>query len=95
MNVEIVTKADLQELKVELLESIRTLLSTKETPTARPWLKSAEVRTLLSCSPGTLQNLRITQALTPTKIGGTWYYESQQVYDLLKSNSKSNPVNKV
>lgn len=82
MQVEFITKSDLSEFKKELLAEIKTFLSSSEQP-VKPWLKSNEVRKILGCSHGTLQNLRINGTLSPTKIGGTWYYSNAQVLSLL------------
>ncbi len=81
MALEVLTKDDLLQFKKELFDE---LLKTFMIPQPqKKWFKSAEVRTILNCSAGTLQNLRINGTLSPTKIGGTWYFDSQQVYNLL------------
>jgi len=86
MIIDIATKEDLNELKSDLLKEIRSLLKS-ENVVQKSWLKSAEVRKILGCSSGTLQNLRINQVITPTKLGGTWYYAADQVRDLLSKSS--------
>ena len=88
MNVDVLTQDDLAQLKKDLLQEIREILKLDPTPKTKLWLKSAEVQKLLSCSPGTLQTLRINRTLTPTKIGGTWYYSTQQVNDLLNNTNQ-------
>ncbi len=79
--MEILTKEDLQQFKQELFSELRSALSIQK-PLKR-WLKSSEVKVILDCSAGTLQNLRINGTLSPTKIGGTWYYDAEQVQNLL------------
>lgn len=79
--MEILTKDDLIQFKQELFLELRSALSIQK-PLKR-WLKSSEVRVILDCSAGTLQNLRINGTLSPTKIGGTWYYDADQVQNLL------------
>ena len=86
MIAEFITKSDLQEFKRELLVEIKSFLSTSEQP-RKSWLKSNEVRNILGCSHGTLQNLRINGTITPTKIGGTWYYSNEQVLSLLNKSA--------
>jgi hypothetical protein len=81
MSMEILTKEDLQQFKQELFSELRSALSIQK-PLKR-WLKSSEVKVILDCSAGTLQNLRINGTLSPTKIGGTWYYDAEQVQNLL------------
>ena len=85
MSLEILTKADLNEFKMELFSELRNALSFQQP--LKKWLKSAEVRNILNCSAGTLQNLRINGTLSPTKIGGTWYFDSDQVQNLLQKAS--------
>lgn len=84
MSVEIVTKEDLEILRITLLDDIRQLLKTVAQSPAKEndWLKSGEVRKLLKASPGTLQNLRISGKLHPIKIAGTWYYDRKEINTL-------------
>jgi len=82
MALEILTKEDLNQFKTELFKELRNAISNQQ-PLTKKWLKSAEVRNILDCSAGTLQNLRINGTLSPTKIGGTWYYDAEQVQNLL------------
>jgi len=83
MNLEVITKDDLQSFKQDLLNEIKQIFRPAANASDKRWLKSNEVRQLLGCSHGTLQNLRINGTLTPTKIGGTWYYSSEQIMSLL------------
>ncbi|MGL5111754.1 MAG: helix-turn-helix domain-containing protein [Flavobacterium sp.] len=92
MAVELLTKEDLNEFKTELLSAITKLTTA---PQNKPkWLKSKEVLDLLTISHGTLQNLRINGTLSFTKIGGTIYYDQDDINKILEHNkttSKSNP----
>ncbi|WP_316826820.1 helix-turn-helix domain-containing protein [Pedobacter miscanthi] len=83
MNVELITKEDIKNLKTEILNEIRQLIRPGQSEN-RQWLKSAEVRKLLSISPGTLQNLRINGTLRYTKIGGMMYYKMEDITKLLE-----------
>jgi len=87
MNVEIITKEDLQHFKADLLQEIKQLVKPSEAST-KAWLKSVEVRKLLNISPGTLQNLRINGTLRYTKVGGTMYYKAADINKLLEGNGK-------
>jgi hypothetical protein len=49
----------------------------------KKWLKSGEVRELLSLSAGKLQTLRITGKLRYSKEGNILYYRSDDVEKLL------------
>ncbi|MCX2431612.1 helix-turn-helix domain-containing protein [Pedobacter sp. GR22-10] len=85
MNVELITKEDLRNLKTELLSEIKQLIKPGESEN-RQWLKSADVRKLLNISPGTLQHLRVNGTLRYTKIGGMMYYKMEDITTLLEGN---------
>ena len=82
MAIAIITKEDLQQFKIELLESIENLLQGKKTE-EKLWLRTSEVKELLNISSGTLQNLRINGTLSYSKIGGTLYYNYKDIQKLL------------
>ncbi len=86
MAAEIITTDDLREFKIELLSDIQKLLNQKGTTNEKKWLKSYEVKKLLSISPGTLQHLRVSGTLPYTKIGGTIYYEFSDIQKMISDN---------
>jgi hypothetical protein len=91
MTANIVTIEDLQNFKRELIEEIKKLLSERSAVTpVRKWLKSHEVRRLLTISPGTLQHLRVNGNLPFTKIGGVIYYDHDDIQRMLQDNKSSN-----
>ncbi|UMQ41639.1 helix-turn-helix domain-containing protein [Chryseobacterium sp. Y16C] len=83
MEISIVTKEDLKQLKKELLDEIKHLLENS-TPIQKQWLRSSEVRKLLNISSGTLQTLRINGTLTYSKIGGSLFYSYKDIQKLLE-----------
>lgn len=83
MNVEIVTKEDLQQFRLQLLGELKALLTPQRQAGDIIWLRSTEVRKLLKISPNTLQNLRVTATLHPSKIGGIYYYKLDEINQLL------------
>jgi len=88
MAIEVVTKEDLLEFRNQLLTEIKGIINNAPQKKQK-WLKSHEVRELLTISPGTLQNLRINGTLTYTKIGGTIYYDNDDIEKLLHRNKKA------
>lgn len=86
MSAQIITTDDLREFKIELLDEIRVIVNEQKNNTTKKWLKSVEVRRLLNISPGTLQTLRINGTLPYTKIGGTHYYNLNDIEKLLSKN---------
>lgn len=83
MAISIITKEDLQQFKIELLEGIKDLLQSNITE-QKLWLRTSEVKKLLNISSGTLQNLRINNTISYSKIGGTLYYNYKDIEKLLK-----------
>jgi len=81
--IEIITKADLQEFKIELLKEFMLLLKSVKTP-AKEWLKGYEVRELLNISHSTLQTLRIKGVLRFSKIGGNYFYKYEDILKVLE-----------
>jgi len=86
MNVELLTKEDLKIFKTELLNEIKKIIKPGAGQ-SKQWLKSNEVRKMLSISPGTLQNLRINGTLRYTKIGGMMYYKLEDILGYWKGTS--------
>jgi hypothetical protein len=87
MNVDLLSKEDLKMFKTELLKEIREMIKPGAGQ-SKQWLKSAEVRKMLSISPGTLQNLRINGTLRYTKIGGMMYYKLEDITKILEGNQR-------
>lgn len=90
MNVELITKKDLEQFKIELFEEIRKLYCNPQLENkSKTWLKSSEVRELLGVSIGTLQNLRINGTLPFSKIGGLLYYKYEDILRLMDSKTSA------
>jgi hypothetical protein len=83
---QIATTGDLLALKNELIDEIKDLLKGKPNSSQKPWLKSADVRKMLSISDGTLQTLRINGTIPYTKIGGAIYYAYDDIIKMMEEN---------
>ncbi len=90
MAATIITTEDLQDFKHELLEGIKELIGGHANFKQKKWLKSPEVRELLSISPGTLQNLRVNGTLPYTKVGGVIYYDYEEIQKVMEENRVHN-----
>jgi len=88
MATTIITTEDLQKFKLELLEEIQKIVNAKHPTPVRKWLKSHEVRRLLTISPSKLQSLRDTGVLPFTKIGAVIYYNYEDIETMLLASSK-------
>ncbi len=86
MSVELLTKEDLKQFKQELFAELKELFTSGAQSQTKKWLKSPEVRKLLSISPGTLQNLRINGTLAFSKVGGIIFYSYDDIQKLLEKN---------
>lgn len=86
MGMEIASKQDLIAFKNELLNEIKVLLSEKSKQPPSRWLRSVQVRRLLSISPGTLQQMRISGELKYTKVGGIHFYQESDIESMLLKN---------
>lgn len=87
MNVEMITREDLQNLKAELLSEFKSILGKNRQPENKEWLRSTQVRQMLQISPGTLQSLRIKGLLRYTKVGGCFFYKQADIAQMLSPNS--------
>lgn len=90
MATTVLTVEDLQDFKKELLQELKTLFPNQQSLQNKKWLKSSEVRKMLSISPGTLQNLRINGTIPYTKMGGVIYYDNDEILRILQKNRINN-----
>ena len=92
MPTSIITTDDLREFKMELLDDIKDLLVKQATGKLKKYLKSSEVMDMLQVSPGTLQNLRINGTLPYSKVGGTIYYDTEDIQKAMSQNRVDNKI---
>lgn len=85
MSVEILTKDDLLAFRNLLLGDLRQLL--KEAAAGQPepieGYKTKHVRRILGCSVNKLVSLRVNRKIRTKKVGGTLYYNKDDVKRLL------------
>ena len=86
--VALATKEDLQALKEEILLAIKSMCASTGQPAPRKWLKSFEVKKMLGISTGTLQTLRSNGDLPFTKMGGTMYYDPEDIEAVLQKQKR-------
>ena len=58
----------------------------------KEWLKSYEVRKLLSISPGKLQQMRVNGTIEFTQIGGLMFYKYDDIIKTMETNKHKNPL---
>eukprot|EP01133_Synstelium_polycarpum_P017067 gene17067-20331_t len=76
---QLVLKSDLEDFKVQLLSELKTLLKEVIGVKPKKWMKSVEVKRLLKISHGKLQTMRNAGTITYMKIGGTIYYDEDDI----------------
>lgn len=87
MAVEIVTKEDLQAFRAQLLRDIKDLLITHAFPFSKQRVegyKTKDVRRILGCSVNKLVSLRQARKIRCKKVGGTVYYNKEDVRKLVE-----------
>ena len=85
MNLEILTKEDLNTAVKEIVEA----LIPDRSQSIKKYLRSAEVRKLLGISAGTLQNLRINGTIPYTSLGTTKFYDYAEIVKILDMNNSA------
>ena len=85
---ELITKADLEQLKTEIKDVIISLIDDKFSK--NKWLKSNDVQKMLGVSYSTLKSLRLNGVLPHSKIGGTIYYNYSDIIKVLSRNKICN-----
>lgn len=85
--IEIVTKAELSELRTEILEKLEQIArhTCATSPEVKPYLRSAEVKRLLGISHGKLQQMRDRGQIKFTRVDGTLFYRASDIDALLKN----------
>ena len=84
MQVELLTKSDLEQFKIDMLHELRSLLQPK-TEITKQFLKTKEVCEMLNISESKLQTLRINGEITYSMIGKNYYYNIHEVTKQLTS----------
>ena len=88
MTENYVTEDELQQLKAELILEIKEHATPLQA--SKRFIKAKQAKEFLDCSSGTLFNYRTTGILNPKKVGGTFYYDSEEVKNLLQNDKKTN-----
>ncbi len=87
MAVEIITKEDLQQFRMQLLQDLQAMLDKRPRSSQKEWMKGIEVRRMLGISPGKLQTLRISGQLPSTKVGGVHYYLHADIEKMMRGGT--------
>ena len=90
--MEPITKDDLRQLRMQLLNDIENVINEKmiSTPDREglEWLRSKAVRQMMNISPATLQSIRISGKIRFRKILGSYYYNRTDILNLFENGSR-------
>ena len=89
MSNTFITTDDLQEFKTELLQDIKNIIKSPNNQGAKKYLKSFEVKQMLSISSGTLHNLRINGTLPFTRVSNVLLYDLDDIITILETNKEN------
>lgn len=86
MGIDIVTKDDLYVFRNNLLADLKAVISeaVQKIPESPEGYKTKHVRAILGCSVNKLVALRIARKLRWKKVGGTIYYNKDDVKKLVQ-----------
>jgi len=84
MQVEFVTKQDLNSMRKLIVDDLKKILEVEDKPKER-WIKSKAAREMLQCSPGTLNKLK--QKIKHNKIEGTLYWSKDSILEMLEQSN--------
>jgi len=88
MEIEIITKKDLDIFKQELLLDLGDIIKKQGFEPEKEYLRSKEAKKMLGgISNGTLSNLRVKGLLNPSKVEGVFYYRSSEIKALLDART--------
>jgi len=91
MSVKILTTDDLESFKKELFSELRQVFSAKQklelSKQQREWLRTKEVCSLMGISLSKLQYMRNNGEIKFTRIGGTIFYSTNDIQQMLSSGN--------
>lgn len=86
---EIVTKEDLRQFGLLLLDKMRSIIKEANVDNSEllqpEWIKSKAVRKLLDISAASVQSLRVTQKVRCKKVMGSYYYNKADIMKLFNN----------
>ncbi|WP_343748150.1 helix-turn-helix domain-containing protein [Fluviicola sp.] len=78
----------MEDLKTEIIQELKVILKQGQIPNLKKWVKSVDVKKLLNISHGKLQTMRNSRTITFTKVGGTIYYNIDDIQRMMEQRSR-------
>jgi len=88
MGETVATLEDIRRMKNEIILAIKETSFSNST-SEKKWIRSKEVREILSISSSTLQTMRIRGEIPFSKISGIIYYPVEGIQKLLNKNLRN------
>ncbi|MEK0337328.1 MAG: helix-turn-helix domain-containing protein [Nitrosopumilus sp.] len=88
MGETVATLEDLERMKNEIIQALKEVSRSNST-SEKKWIRSKEVREILSISSSTLQTMRIRGKIPFSKISGIIYYPVEGIQKLLNKNLRN------
>ena len=88
MGETVATLEDIRRMKNEIILAIKEISFSNST-SEKKWIRSKEVREILSISSSTLQTMRIRGEIPFSKISGIIYYPVEGIQKLLNKNLRN------
>lgn len=76
----------MSDLKSEIVNELKQVLNRGQMPNIKKWIKSADVKKLLNVSHGKLQTMRNSKTIAFTRIGGTIYYDIEDIQRMMEKD---------
>jgi excisionase family DNA binding protein len=92
MEAIIITKADLNSFRDEIIREFTKIVNNKQNGQTDPWLRTRDVCKLLNLSTSTLQNLRNAGKIPFKKLNGTILYRRADIESLLENYSNEGGI---
>ena len=87
MKLDLITKEDLEQFKLDIFAEMRSTLKNLSTSNENnEWLRTADVRKLLKISSGTLQTLRVNGVIRYSVVCKMFFYKREDINNMIEQN---------
>jgi hypothetical protein len=85
MSVIVLTAEELDHRLQKVVEDITNTIGRNDNIESR-WIRSKQVKELLGISDSKLQTMRVNRSLTYSQIDGTYFYDRDNIIQILEQN---------
>ncbi|MFC2080880.1 helix-turn-helix domain-containing protein [Bacteroidota bacterium] len=84
---ELLTRKDLYDLEAKIMDKLNKL--SEKDDNRKKWYRTADLIKILNLSASSIQSLRTSGTLPFSKVGGTLFYDPNDVKEMITKNKKS------